>query len=77
MTHVRSLLTLARLRIDGIIWGSPYIELTDSNAIQSSTGYSAVVSASVLIPQQPRCAAGPVTRVQGLLNRLRSLTPAH
>lgn len=33
----------AKLRIDGIIWGSPYIELTDSNAIQSSTGYSATI----------------------------------
>lgn len=33
----------AKLRIDGIIWGSPYIELTESNAIQSSTGYSALI----------------------------------
>jgi len=37
------LITLPKLRIDGIIWGSPYIELTDSNAIQSSTGFSAVI----------------------------------
>ncbi|BEI86733.1 hypothetical protein CcaverHIS002_0700790 [Cutaneotrichosporon cavernicola] len=33
------LITLPKLRIDGIIWGSPYIELTDSSAIQASTGY--------------------------------------
>ncbi|WWD21854.1 hypothetical protein CI109_106342 [Kwoniella shandongensis] len=37
------LITLPKLRIEGIIWGSPYIELTDSNAIQSSTGYTAQI----------------------------------
>lgn len=35
------LITLPKLRIDGIIWGSPYIELTETSAIQSSTGYTA------------------------------------
>ncbi|TXT04308.1 hypothetical protein VHUM_04195 [Vanrija humicola] len=35
------LITLPKLRIEGIIWGSPYIELTESSAIVSSTGYSA------------------------------------
>ncbi|OCF33954.1 oxysterol binding protein [Kwoniella heveanensis BCC8398] len=37
------LITLPKLRIEGIIWGSPYIELTDTNAIQSSTGYTAQI----------------------------------
>lgn len=41
--RVYRLTTAAKLRIDGIIWGSPYIELTESNAIQSSTGYSALI----------------------------------
>lgn len=26
------------------MWGSPYVELTDTSAIQSSTGYTAAVS---------------------------------
>ncbi|KAG8819437.1 Oxysterol binding protein [Serendipita sp. 399] len=33
------LITLPRLRIDGIWYGAPYIELTDNGFIQSSTGY--------------------------------------
>jgi hypothetical protein len=33
------LITLPKLRIDGIWYGSPYIELTDNGFIQSSTGY--------------------------------------
>lgn len=33
------LITLPRLRIDGIWYGAPYIELTDSSYIASSTGY--------------------------------------
>jgi oxysterol-binding protein-related protein 9/10/11 len=33
------LITLPKLRIDGIWYGSPYIELTDTGFIQSSTGY--------------------------------------
>ncbi|OCF59364.1 oxysterol binding protein [Kwoniella mangroviensis CBS 10435] len=37
------LITLPKLRIEGIIWGSPYIELTDTNAIQSSTGLTAQI----------------------------------
>lgn len=34
-------LTPAKLRIEGIVWGSPYIELADTSAIQSSDGYTA------------------------------------
>ncbi|WRT65257.1 uncharacterized protein IL334_002200 [Kwoniella shivajii] len=37
------LITLPKLRIEGIVWGSPYIELTDTNAIQSSTGLTAQI----------------------------------
>ncbi|TYJ55140.1 hypothetical protein B9479_004177 [Cryptococcus floricola] len=37
------LITLPRLRIEGVLWGSPYIELTDSNAIQSSTNLTAQI----------------------------------
>ncbi|GFZ48928.1 Protein KES1 [Saitozyma sp. JCM 24511] len=34
------LITLPKLRIEGIIWGSPYIELVETSAIQSSTGFT-------------------------------------
>ncbi|KAL7420715.1 Oxysterol-binding protein 4 [Cryptotrichosporon argae] len=37
------LITLPKLRIEGIVWGSPYIELVESSAIQSSTGYTSVI----------------------------------
>jgi hypothetical protein len=37
------LITLPRLRIDGIWYGSPYIELTDSSWISSSTGWNATL----------------------------------
>lgn len=37
------LITLPKLRIEGLVWGSPYVELTDTNAIQGSTGYTAVI----------------------------------
>ncbi|KAI6013079.1 hypothetical protein BKA83DRAFT_4269199 [Pisolithus microcarpus] len=33
------LITLPRLRIDGLWYGSPYIELTDTSYIQSSSGW--------------------------------------
>ena len=33
------LITLPRLRIDGLWYGSPYIELTETSYIQSSTGW--------------------------------------
>lgn len=33
------MITLPRLRIDGIWYGAPYIELTDTGYIQSSTGF--------------------------------------
>lgn len=35
------MITLPKLRIDGLIWGSPYIELTETSAIQASTGFGA------------------------------------
>ncbi|ORX36095.1 hypothetical protein BD324DRAFT_630144 [Kockovaella imperatae] len=37
------LITLPKLRIEGVIWGSPYVELADSSAIQSSTGFTAAI----------------------------------
>jgi len=37
------LITLPRLRIDGLWYGSPYIELTDASYIASSTGYTATI----------------------------------
>lgn len=40
MLHSLIIIHTAKLRIEGIIWGSPYIELTETNAIQSSTGYT-------------------------------------
>jgi hypothetical protein len=47
---IRSL--AAKLRIEGIIWGSPYIELVETSAIQSSTGYT--VQVSTRAPAHPR-----------------------
>ncbi|KAG8935848.1 Oxysterol binding protein [Tulasnella sp. 419] len=40
-TVEKYLITLPRLRIDGIFYGSPYIELTDSSYIASSAGWVA------------------------------------
>ncbi|KIJ41967.1 hypothetical protein M422DRAFT_254988 [Sphaerobolus stellatus SS14] len=37
------LITLPRLRIDGIWYGSPYIELTDTSYIQSSSGWLSTI----------------------------------
>ena len=37
------LITLPRLRIDGLWYGSPYIELSESSYIQSSTGWLSTV----------------------------------
>jgi len=37
------LITLPRLRIDGIWYGSPYIELTETSYIQSSSGWLSTV----------------------------------
>jgi len=36
-------ITFPKLRIDGIWYGSPYIELTDTSYISSSTGYLATI----------------------------------
>ena len=36
-------LTTAKLRIEGVIWGSPYVELSETSAIQSSAGYTATI----------------------------------
>jgi hypothetical protein len=33
----------AKLSIQGIIWGSPYVELVDTSAIQSSAGITAAI----------------------------------
>jgi len=40
------LITLPKLRIDGLWYGSPYIELWDKTNIKSSSGWSSVVSPS-------------------------------
>lgn len=40
------LITLPRLRIDGLWYGSPYIELTETSYVQSSTGWLSTVSTS-------------------------------
>lgn len=40
------LITLPRLRIDGIIYASPYIELSETSYIASSTGWVATVRLS-------------------------------
>ena len=37
------LITLPRLRIDGLWYGSPYIELAETSYIQSSTGWLSTV----------------------------------
>jgi hypothetical protein len=45
------LVTLPRLRIDGLWYGSPYIELAETSYIQSSTGWLSTVR-TAHIPQQ-------------------------
>lgn len=40
------LVTLPSIRIDGLWFGSPYLELVNTSYIQSSTGYSAVIEYS-------------------------------
>lgn len=40
------LITLPRLRIDGLITGSPYMEVTDTSYIQSSTGFLSTINYS-------------------------------
>jgi len=37
------LITLPKLQIQGLIWGSPYIELAESTAIVSDTGYISTI----------------------------------
>lgn len=37
------LVTLPKLRIEGLLLGSPYVELTETSHIQSSTGYHTVI----------------------------------
>ena len=37
------LITLPRLRIDGLWYGSPYIELAETSYIQGSTGWLSTV----------------------------------
>ena len=43
------LITLPKLRIDGLWYGSPYIELWDKTNIQSSSGWSSVVSTCAVL----------------------------
>lgn len=43
------LITLPRLKIEGIWYGSPYIELTESSCIQSSSGWNSTVSHSPIL----------------------------
>jgi len=40
------LISLPKLRIDGLWYGAPYIELSDTSYIQSSTGYTATIAYS-------------------------------
>ena len=40
------LITLSALHIEGLITGSPYVELNSSTYIQSSTGYTARIDYS-------------------------------
>lgn len=47
------LITLPKLRIDGLWYGSPYIELWDKTNIQSSSGWSSVVSNPVVAQYHP------------------------
>ncbi|KAI0277804.1 Oxysterol-binding protein [Russula aff. rugulosa BPL654] len=42
-TKEHYLITLPRLRIEGLWYGSPYIELTDTSYIQSSTGWLSTI----------------------------------
>lgn len=44
------LITLPRLRIDGLWYGSPYIELAETSWIQSSTGWQSIVRLPALLP---------------------------
>lgn len=44
------LITLPRLRIDGLWYGSPYIELTEFSYIQSSSGWLSTVRPPLLSP---------------------------
>lgn len=44
------LITLPRLRIDGLWYGSPYIELADTSYIQGSNGWQSVVRSLSMSP---------------------------
>ena len=58
------LITLPKLRIDGLWYGSPYIELWDKTNIKSSSGWSSVVSPSViLVPSLASRHSYPTARV--------------
>ena len=51
------LITLPKLRIDGLWYGSPYIELAETSYIQSSTGWLSTVSLFVAPPYHQTYAA--------------------
>ena len=42
------LITFPKLRIDGLWYGSPYIELTETSNIVGSNGWAASVSSSIV-----------------------------
>jgi len=44
------LITLPRLRIDGLWYGSPYIELAETSYIQGSTGWLSTVRIYSYLP---------------------------
>lgn len=63
-------ITLPRLRIDGIWYGSPYIELTDTSYIQSSSGWLSTVrtfllSLHLFIPSWVRCGTANRSSTRG------------
>jgi hypothetical protein len=44
LTDEEFVISTAKLQIQGLIWGSPYIELAESTAIVADTGYISTVS---------------------------------
>ena len=60
------------------MWGSPYVELADSSAIQSSSGYTAAVRrvpsayVVVLLALNPWCRSNIKARVTSLGNHIPS-----
>jgi oxysterol-binding protein-related protein 9/10/11 len=64
------LITLPRLRIDGLWYGSPYIELAETTKIQSSSGWLSTVCLPLILLQccsfgYSDCLGRQLDRVQG------------